>query len=464
MCVIHVNTNKVLAMVDLRAFNKATNPNKTLDISKAEDKSYYIDFSSVRGGDVLKKVKNKITYFLPDEPTCTLFTGHIGCGKSTELLRLKLELEQAGFEVIYFESDKDLEITDVDIADILLVISRRIIEELEAIEIQLHPQGFQKLLQDLGKVLNAEVTGIKVKPPKVAGLELGEIGVKNQKDEFSLSVGIGEITAKTKQDSRLRSQMNMYIAPRKRELINAINEELLEPAIAQLKQRGKQGLVVIVDNLDRIDNLHKELGKTQQEYIFIDQGNELKSLHCHVVYTIPLGLIFANSFGMLRQRFGEDPQVLPMVSVKLRNGNQNDQGMESLRQMILIRAFPELKGTERIDKITEIFESVEVLDHLCRMSGGHVRDLLMLLNGWIMEEMALPLTNNSLEKAIRNSRNAMTRAISDEELQLLNEVKQTKRVRDEEGYTKLIRSRFVFEYQDEEGSWYDINPIIDQDL
>jgi len=51
------------------------------------------------------------------------FTGHIGCGKSTELLRLKTELEQQGFHVVYFESSQDLDMADVDISDILLAIA-----------------------------------------------------------------------------------------------------------------------------------------------------------------------------------------------------------------------------------------------------------------------------------------------------------------------------------------------------
>ena len=35
-------------------------------------------------------------------------------------------MEAAGFHVVYFESSEDLEMTDVDIADVLLAIARRI--------------------------------------------------------------------------------------------------------------------------------------------------------------------------------------------------------------------------------------------------------------------------------------------------------------------------------------------------
>ena len=99
--------------MDIKNFYNATDPSRALSIGKAEDRKYYIDFSSVRGGDIIQKIKRKITYWKPDDPTCDLFTGHIGCGKSTELLRLRAELEAEGFYVVYFESSEDLEMTDI---------------------------------------------------------------------------------------------------------------------------------------------------------------------------------------------------------------------------------------------------------------------------------------------------------------------------------------------------------------
>ncbi len=446
-------------MVDLHQFLRATNPTKTLDYQKAEDRAYYIDFTSVRGEKIIQKLRNRIVHYYPDNPTCDLFTGHIGCGKSTELLRLRNDLEQDGFFVVYFESTQYLEMTDVDTVDVLLVISQRISEDLEAQKIQLQPTGFRKLLHDTSRILNADVTSFKLKPPKIAGVEFGELGYSQKGDEFRLSTLLGEITANMKSDSMLRKQMNQYLGPKKFELIKAINQELLDPASIQLKQNGKKGLVVIVDNLDRIDNTIKEFGKSQQEYLFIDQGDYLKGLNCHILYTIPLALLFSNSSGALTQRF-ENPKVLPMVSVKHREGKVCQQGIELLRQMVLVRAYPKLLETERLEKVTEIFESLEALDELCVLSGGHVRDLLRLLSSWIEEEGDFPLTMKTLAAVKRSERNNMTRAVSEEEYQLLKEVIKTKKVSDEEGYQKLIYSRFVFEYQDEEGTWYDVNPIL----
>ncbi len=440
--------------IDLRAFFQATDPSRTLFVNNLSDVKYYIDFSSVRGGDIIGKLKQKITFFKPNEPTCTLFTGHIGCGKSTELLRLQAELEKLDFHVVYFESSEDLEMTDVDIADVLLAIARRVSQSLDKITLG-EPTRFNDLLQGAWKVLNSEVTGVKVKVPNV-----GDFGVTSEKDKLSLSVGIGEITTRMKSDPTLRAKLNQYLAPQKTNLLEAINRELLEPAIAKLKQQGKNGLVVIVDNLDRIDNRVKAWGRPQQEYLFVDQGEFLTKLNCHLIYTMPLSLKFSNDYGMLTQRFPEDPKVLPMVPVQWPDGSVHEEGMALMEQMVLARAFPDLTPEERLNKITEIFDSAASLERLCKMSGGHVRDVLRLLNTWIMEEMNLPLTRETLEQVIRSRRNEMTMPISDDEWQLLRHVKERKKVSDDHGYQKLIRSRFVFEYRDRGESWFDVNPVL----
>lgn len=148
--------------IDLLEFFQRTDPSRTLYINQGSDKKYYIDFSPVRGGDIIGKLKQKIMFFKANEPTCTLFTGHIGCGKSTELVRLQVELEESGYHVVYFESSEDLEMTDVDIADVLLAIAHRVSQSLEKITLW-ERNKFHELLQGALRALDSQVTGFKVK-------------------------------------------------------------------------------------------------------------------------------------------------------------------------------------------------------------------------------------------------------------------------------------------------------------
>jgi hypothetical protein len=372
------------------------------------------------------------------------------------LLRLKADLEQEGFHVVYFESSQDLEMGDVDIGDILLAIARRVSKSLEESQINVEPSRFEQLLQGAAKVLNAEVKGFKVKVPQV-----GDFGASSKEGgEFSLAFGIGEITTKAKNSPELRSKLREYLEPRTTGILEAINNELLEPSKEKLKQRGKKGLVVIVDNLDRVESRNKPWGRPQQEYLFVDRGEQLRKLKCHTIYTMPLGLMFSNELNGLTSRFGVDPKVLPMVPALLRDGSECPEGMALLRQMVLARAFPEVEPEKRLNSITEVFDRAETLDRLCRVSGGHVRELLRLLNDWIKKNRTPPLVRDGLEEVIRSRRNQMTLAITDDEWELLRQVQQRKQVSGDDGYRVLIRSMFVYEYHDCEGSWFEINPIL----
>ncbi len=187
-------------------------------------------------------------------------------------------------------------------------------------------------------------------------------------------MGIGKITAKTKDSPKLRSQLRQYLEPRTNGILESINQELLKPAIERLKQQGKEGLVVIVDNLDRIDNSLKPGGSYYQpEYLFVERGEQLNQLKCHVVYTIPLVLIFSNALGRLTNRFGVDPKVLPMVPVKLPDGGDFLPGITLLQQMVMARAFPGVSWEQSQHLITEVFEEADSLERLCRVSGRPTR-------------------------------------------------------------------------------------------
>ncbi len=441
--------------LNLVEFYQACNPSKTLVAANPQDRKYYIDFASVREGKIIQELERTITRLSPDEPTTQLFTGHIGCGKSTELLWLKNALEQEGFYVVYFESSQDLVMADVDVTDILLAIARQTSESLEQAGINLHPRGFKALLQGAVKLLQTEIEEVSA---EAAMPGVGKLSA-NTGGQFSLALGIGKITAKTKNSPELRAQLRQYLEPRTDRILDAINQELLEPAVAELKRQGKKGLAVIVDNLDRVDNAPKPAGRAQPEYLFVDRGEQLKQLNCHLVYTIPLVLVFSNELARLRNRFGIDPKVLPMVRVQSRDGSSWEQGMDLLRQMVLARAFPEAEPQQRLALVSEVFDSPETLDRLCRISGGHARNLLVLLYS-CLQKSDPPLSRDCLEKVIRTQRDTLIRAVTDEEKALLHEVATKKTVQGKEQYRTLLRSMFVYEYHDEQGHWFSINPLL----
>lgn len=426
--------------IDLLKFYQGCNPSKTLNFEKAEDRQYYIDFSSVRGGKIIEELRRTIARLSPEDPTCQLFTGHIGCGKSTELLRLKAELESEGFHVVYFESSQDLEMADVDMSDILLAIARQVSENLAEIGIELQSGYFHKQFQEISECLH--------------GIELSETQ--------ELSAAIAQITDRAKGSPKLRTQLRQYLEPRTSRILQAINEEILLPATAQLKERGKQGLVAIVDNLDRVDNRPLSSGRSLPEYLFVDRGEQLRKLKCHLVYTIPLSLIFSHESEALKTRLGGGvaPKVLPMVPVKLRSGSPCEAGLNLLRQMILARAFPHQDPDSRMQYIDCIFDTPDSLDRLCNISGGHVRNLLGLIFRCLQREDP-PFSRETIELLIEERRNDLILALSPHDWELLRQVHETKNISSEATYQTLLRSMFVFEYRHADaGRWFDINPIL----
>jgi hypothetical protein len=128
--------------------------------------------------------------------------------------------------------------------------------------------------------------------------------------------------------------------------------------------------------------------------------------------------------------------------------------------MVLARVFPAETPQQRLQLADGVFESLDSLDRLCRASGGHVRNLLRLLHRWIEKDRKLPLTAAGLDATLRERRDRLQLPITDAEWELLHQVARDKQVRGNNGYQTLIRSMFVFEYRDREGSWFDLNPLL----
>jgi hypothetical protein len=425
--------------LDVARFSRACNPSRTLIVGNPEDRPYYIDFAEVRGGKIIEALNRTITKLSPNEPTCQLFTGHIGCGKSTELYRLKAELEEQGFYVVYFEADQDLDVADVDVTDVLLAIARQVSSKLETMKIRLQPGYFARLLADIGAVLQTPI----------------------EFSEAEFSVGIGKIVARTKDSPQFRSQLRQYLESRTSSILESINDELLNRATAELMQRRYKGLVVIIDNLDRVENRLNAAGRSQPEYLFIDRGSQLRELNCHVVYTIPLALIFSSEAEALKNRLGGGvaPKVLPMVPVQLQNGQECVEGMALLRQLVLARAFPDVNPMQRLELIPQLFDHPDTLDRLCRISGGHVRNLLGFIYGCLQQQDP-PFSRSSLELIIRTYQDDLALTITDAQWAILRQVAQHKTINNEPTYQHLLRSLFVFEYRGSQGRWFDLNPAL----
>lgn len=216
----------------------------------------YVDCTDVRGNrDVVQRMFDTITW--SNTNTAQLLTGHRGCGKSTELLRLRARLEEAGYTVVYFEADEDLDINDIIYSDLLLAIARRIESELRKEHgIELDQKLLENILRWFAEVLYTEDRWRQVERELAAEAELG-VGLP--KGVPLVARLLARVTGQIKTGHDIREEIRRKLDPQISLLIENVNLLILR-ATEQLRRMGRQGLVILIDNLDRITLRELETG------------------------------------------------------------------------------------------------------------------------------------------------------------------------------------------------------------
>lgn len=401
----------------------------------------YVDCQEVRGdANIFSDLGNRTQR--SDNNTCQIYTGHRGGGKSTELLRLKKFLEDKQFYVVYFGADEeDIQSEDTQYIDILLACTRHILKDLKTSGNTQPLLGWLKYrIDELQDLLGSQV--------RLDSLDL----------ETGLSA-FAKLTANIRAEPNMRYQIRAKVNPHTVTLINTLNQ-FLQEAKKNLP-RNAQKLAVIVDNLDRIAPIVQENGQTNHEDIFINRSEQLKALDCHLIYTVPISLVYSHRGPDLADIYNGIP-VLPMIMVQDIQGNIFTPGLDKMKEIISKRV---KRVLPKKDLNTEIFASEETFNQICLMSGGHVRNLLFLMQTAISKTDKLPLDNKCIIRAISELRNIYRRSVEQEEWELLVKVHRQKRINNEDEYRNLLFNRCVLEYaylddNYEKQCWYDIHPVI----
>lgn len=406
------------------------------------DDPQYVDFQQVRGdNNILMDVGNKIRR--SRRMTCQLYTGHRGGGKSTELLRLREHLQNKKICVVYFATDEqDVDAEDTQYTDLLLACARHLLEDLKD---SAKPTPILNWMRDRWKDL---------KDLALTEVEFDKLTVEAQIAQ------LGKITANLRAVPQLRQQIRDKINPQTVTLIQVVNE-FIDDAKKNLPN-GYRELAVIADNLDRIVPIVQESDRTNHEEIFLDRSEQLKSLNCHLLYTVPISLVYSRNAIDLRETYDGNLEVLPMVMVEQPNGKIYEPGLQKIQEVIQKRVN---QHAPNLQLAGELFDSEETLQQLCRMSGGHVRNLLLLIQDAINRTETLPIKKRALQRAITEARTTYRRSVEDDQWELLAEVSQTKQLRNQDDYRDLLFNRCILEYRylDENGEiqeWHHVHPLL----
>lgn len=401
----------------------------------------YVNCSCVRGEEnILLDLGQHIT--LSDRVTHQLYTGHRGAGKSTELLRLKADLEQQDYCVVYFAAEEaDLDPEDCQYTDILLACTHNLLKQLN---------GDQSRIQ----------SWLQSRATELVDAMQGEVSLEG----ISMETPFAKLMAAFKVSPTTRAQIRKIVEPHTPTLVEALNG-FIEVAMKSTPQKTTNNLVLIVDSLDRIPLVQRENEASNHEQIFIHRSEQLKMLQCHVIYTVPIALIYSDRGTDARDIYGSNPQVLPMVMVRDQQGNIYEPGLAVLRELIGKRVY----ATEGIDPtlmlVGDIFDEAVTLDNLCLMSGGHLRNLMLMMRETLQQTTQLPMTKQAARRAITQARNGYRNAVYDHQWDLLAQVFREKDIRNNEIHRDLLSNRCVLEYRyfgddDELICWRDVHPLL----
>jgi hypothetical protein len=394
----------------------------------------YVDLTDGRGDDVVKRMRRAIV-LSPNKPTCQLLAGHIGSGKTTELLRLKMELEQRGFQVFYCAVDDYLQTTAIGLTELWLVILSLVIQQLEK-------QGESLSLAYLPNAIREIELWLRVAAP----IGIATYSPRIQKIIQALQESPSNYNQLQKsRDSRLKSSLL------------AAGEEVTAIAVDRFKQMGKKGLVIIVDNLDR-------LNLPQTEVLFGEGGKYLRQFQCHVIYTLPL-LAIAHTDEEWQERFqhnfkGNAPIFLPNIYLRDRQGIVNSQSLYLLRQVILKRIFPnppqdiseDISEETSLEQVTDICDRSETLDHLCLASHGHLPYLLSLFYS-CLQVQDLPIQMETLQEVLQIDRATRQFTISDHDRSSLEQAVKNPYLLTADAIA-LCRRLLLFINHDSDGYWF----------
>jgi hypothetical protein len=387
-----------------------------------------------------------------DVESVQFFSGFRGSGKTTELFRLKRELENESYIVLYADALKYINpAEEIDISDLLIVLAGSFsdaIEELtkEDIKIESYWTRFKNYLINT----KLDVTEASVK---------SEVETPAQSVIGGLKAGL-DLKVALSTTPTFRQNLQKVLANRIGELKGNV-DKYIEDGVKAIRSAYSQDthIVFIFDSLEQIrGSLSNEQAVIQSVERLFSQHHKLLELpYIHAIYTVPPWLKFVM------------PGVKPIVllhSIKQWNNDTQrtklDGGCVSLRKLVLERfseeGFKKFFGDEPTAEITRA-------DKLIDVCGGHFRDLLTLLREAILPTNELPISDKDIETAIANVKSSFL-PISLEDANWLAKIAESRsdslpNIKGENvgRLTRYLDTHLVLYFRNGD-DWYDVHPLI----
>jgi hypothetical protein len=219
-------------------------------------------------------------------------------------------------------------------------------------------------------------------------------------------------------------------------MFKTIFNRMLDEVRQTLKKRklGKN-LLVIIDGTDR-------LTREDCDKIFINHASQLTQLETNFIYTVPIHLVYESN---QIKNFYEAPFVLPNVILEKKKKGVKQVGWEAMRQLIHRRIHPEL------------FDSEKTVLHIIEMSGGHIRELIHILQEAFNASDTEKFDKKAVADGIERLKADYMRILNSDDYKRLVKLEKEKDKESDEIIKNLLFNSVVLEYND---YWRKINPIV----
>lgn len=242
----------------------------------------YVDVSKGRQSAALRQLRVRLEDAAAAEDSLGFakiaLTGHRGCGKSTELLRLEQDLAPS-FTSLHLYADEQL-LADYDYTYLFLWVADQLVQYFEKeLKLPLREKLVADVVQWFGEVVTQQDETLRKEIGLAAAAEAGA-GF----NWFGLRFGLfAKLQSMIRGSHEKRTQIRQTLQRYSTDLIDKVNL-LLDDAHDQLARNNRPAqLLIVVDNLDR-------LSFDVSEPLFFQNGDLLNQLRAHAVYTVPVAI------------------------------------------------------------------------------------------------------------------------------------------------------------------------------
>ena len=348
------------------------------------------------------------------------FSGHRGCGKSTELNRLAADVDiNDKFFIVKYSVKEVCDVNNLNYVDVLFSI------------------GAQLYLQYID-------SGNELKPELIEQLEGWKHSIeKISEEETSIAATVEgglrtfflSVLARIRSEDTTRKTIREIIEPRLSDLIDKINL-----IIANIESNEKKKVLVLIDDLDKPR-------LKQAKEIFYNNQTAITQPICHIVYTVPISIFFTKELTAIR----ESKFFLPNVKLHFKNdrNRKDEEGYGLMEQFIFNRMKSELIQPD-------------ALDLAITMGAGVFRETARIMQ--ISADSAIEndrdqIIEEDVKRAEREIRSDFRRILKNEDYTTLKKICKNNEIKGIDKIGRLLHNLSVLEYKNDE-TWCDIHPTL----